>query len=165
MLNIGLMNELKHEASTTIKLLERVPIEKLEWRPHEKSTTLGGLALHTARIPAIANIILSTPDYDIINPMFSKYQPFTKYELLETFHNGVNASLKALEATSMAALDEIWKFRMGEKVLMELPRKAAIRNLSYNHFIHHRGQLSVYLRLLDVPLPAIYGPSADDRMM
>ncbi|MFM2223881.1 MAG: hypothetical protein RJA07_83 [Bacteroidota bacterium] len=165
MLNIGLMNELKHEASTTIKLLERIPIEKLEWRPHEKSSTLGGLSLHVARIPAIANIILTTPEYDITNPMFSKYQPFTKEELLETFNNGVNATLKALENTSMAKLDEVWKFRMGEKVLMELPRKAAIRNLSYNHFVHHRGQLSVYLRLLDVPLPGIYGPSADDRMM
>ena len=159
-----LVNELEVEGQTTLRLLERVPDDKLAWKPHEKSMTLGQLALHVATTPGMIAEWLTAPGFDF-NPdeAHSPAAPKTSAEIVDAF-KASNAAAKNIvakmdDATAMG----IWKATVKGKEALALPRVAGFRSLMLNHTIHHRGQLSVYLRLLNVPVPSIYGPSADEN--
>jgi uncharacterized damage-inducible protein DinB len=155
--------ELEQEAKITSRVLERIPEDKLTWKPHPKSMTLGQLALHTATIPSqIAKI--TTPDtYELDPTRFGKSpQPDTVADVLKAFEESLTAAKSYLEGLSTEQTEAIWRVNSGDKQIMALPRKWALRGIMFNHLYHHRGQLSVYLRLLDVPVPIIYGASADE---
>jgi uncharacterized damage-inducible protein DinB len=158
----ALVADLEEEATNTRKMLEVVPEEKLAWKPHEKSMTLGQLASHLAENPAWTSAMLEDEmDFGAMGD----YRPFdaqSRAELLAAFEKNLRAALDAIRGRSDAFLSTQWTMRNGEKVLMTAPKHAAIRSTAIHHWIHHRGQLSVYLRLLGVPLPQIYGPTADN---
>ncbi|HMU99210.1 MAG TPA: DinB family protein [Chitinophagales bacterium] len=159
----SLLSELKHEAESTKNLLAVVPLEKGDWKPHEKSMSLSTLTIHVAELFAwIADVVQET-ELD-----FANYQHPPKIntteELLNYFNNAVQKSENALQNIDDAHFFENWTLRKGDQVFFALPRVAAIRSFVLNHIYHHRGQLTVYLRLLDVKLPGIYGPSADSVM-
>lgn len=161
----AMIKELQHEAIATRKVLERVPEDKFGWKPHEKSMTLGRLASHTAEIPQWAGMTLNTDEF-VFNP--GDYVPWTaesSKQLLETFDKQLAAAVNAMQGVSNESLMQPWKFKKGDVVIFELPRVAVLRSMILNHIVHHRGQLTVYLRLLDVPVPSVYGPSADDPGM
>ena len=154
------LKEFDAEMATTRKLLERVPSEKGTWKPHEKSFPLGHLAQLVAGMPGWITRTLREPSIDLkTGPGYS----FEKTEtLLDTFDKNVQQAREALASVTGAALDEPWSLKMGDQVLMTTPRGETVRQ-HLNHLIHHRGQLTVYTRLVDVPVPSIYGPTADER--
>jgi uncharacterized damage-inducible protein DinB len=156
------LGDINHELGTTRKLLERVPEAHLDWKPHEKSMTLGGLALHVATIPFWLTRVLGADHFDLATATRNP-PPTSVQEILDAFEDRVAAMRPALDAADDAALTQPWQLRRGEQVLQTMPRLAVIRTMALSHMIHHRAQLSVYLRLLDVPLPAMYGPSADEQ--
>jgi uncharacterized damage-inducible protein DinB len=152
--------EFDSEMSTTRRLLERVPSEKGPWKPHEKSFALGHLAQLVAGMPGWIANVLREPYLDLAAGPGYSFQPTE--ELLAIFDNTVKTARKALEEVTGATLDSMWSLKVGEQVLFTVPRGVVARqNLS--HLVHHRGQLTVYLRLLDVPIPSIYGPTADEK--
>ena len=154
--------EMRQEAKTTRRLLERVPEESFGWKPHEKSMTLGRLAAHVAELPELVIPALTMPELDFASGAFKPFVPRSNAELLEKFDRNIDAAAGLLEKQTDEAMGEKWRLRNGDHVLFEMPRALVVRFVGLNHVIHHRGQLSVYLRLLDVPLPSIYGPSADE---
>ncbi len=158
-----LLAEFHHEAHTTRRLLERLPDDKLGWKPHEKSMTLGKLATHLAEIPAFFTSIL---DAESTSAGGGAARPAaaSREEILAAFEHATATFAATLGERTDAQMLERWRFVRGEQVIVELPRVAAVRALVLSHSIHHRGQLSVYLRLLDIPVPRIYGPSADEPM-
>ena len=156
--------ELKHESGLTKKMLERVPLGKKDWKPHEKSMSLGRLATHIAEIPHWVTDIIAIDNYDFGARTFTDNVAATAEELLTIYQEKLDAALDALSKVTDEEFNKKWIVRMGEKVLYDTPKKVAIRGWALSHLIHHRGQLSVYLRLLDVPVPGVYGPSADERM-
>ena len=155
--------ELAQEAAITSRVLARVPEDRLTWKPHPKSMTLGQLALHTATIPgAIAQ--LTAVDVFETNPAAfgNPPQPANRAEIVKAFDDS-NAAAKAyLEGLSAERAEAVFRVIAGDRELMAVPREWALRSLMFNHLYHHRGQLSVYLRLLDIPVPIIYGASADE---
>lgn len=156
--------ELTEEAKSLRKMLERIPAEKLSWKPHEKSMTLESLAGHIVNMVGWTSVTLKQDELD-----FAKmdYQPPTykdASELTADFDKNLAESLATLAATSDETMATDWTLRNGEHVLFTTSKAATLRSMVMNHIIHHRGQLAVYLRLLDVPLPSIYGPSADEPM-
>jgi len=157
------LGDLDHELATTRRLLERVPEDKLAWKPHEKSMSLGRLAMHLAELPRLQSTVLADDFLDLetlgSRPMRSAT---SRAELLAEFDGNVAAMREHLAGASDQTLASSWAVRRGDKVLLTQPRAAAMRSLGINHIVHHRGQLSVYLRLLDVPLPPMYGPTADE---
>ena len=160
----ALLPEFDHEMATTRTLLERVPEARADWRPHAKSTTLGGLAAHVAQLPSLVERIVARTEVDLNppgGPAFAAPRLTTTAALLETFDRHVAAARATLEGVADDALMVPWSLKNGGKAIFTLPRAAVLRTMVLNHVIHHRGQLSVYLRLLDVPLPSIYGPTAD----
>jgi uncharacterized damage-inducible protein DinB len=154
--------ELKIEGATTRKLLERVPDAELGWKPHEKSMTLGRLAGHITELVTMIGAVTSAKELDFAAGQYKPYVPANSAELTETFDKNIAEALKLLANQSDEQLNEPWRLRRAEQIFFEMPRKAALRSFAINHLIHHRGQLSVFLRLLNVPLPSIYGPSADE---
>ncbi len=159
----AMVQEFLQESATTRKLLQRVPEDKLEWRPHEKSMSLARLASHVSEIPQWGDIIVNQEAFDM---GASKYSPATfgsRAELLDSFEKNTNDFVEILKGKSDEHLFAPWRLKEGEKVLVDLPRVAALRGFILNHIVHHRGQLSVYLRFHNVPLPSIYGPSADEK--
>ena len=161
----ALIGELKHESSMTKKMLERVPLDKKDWKPHEKSMTLGRLATHVAEITHWASDIIHIDDFDFMkNYNFNPTNATTTEELLEIFQTNLDKAITDISSTKEEELNKNWTVRRGEQVMFSTPKKVAIRGWAFNHLFHHRGQLSVYLRLLDVPVPGMYGPSADERM-
>ena len=154
--------ELRQEAKTTRRLLERVPEESFGWKPHEKSMTLGRLAAHVAELPELIIPALTQPELDFASGEFKPFNPESTAGLLEKFDRNIEAAAGLLEKQPDDRMGEKWRLRSGDHVLFEMPRALVVRFVGLNHVIHHRGQLSVYLRLLDVPLPSIYGPSADE---
>lgn len=163
-LSAPIVMEFGHEARTTRKLLERLPDEKLGWTPHVKSMPLGRLAAHLAEIPGWFKGILEQDELDF---GAAKYQPpsaASRVEALESFDGAVAAFSASLKGQSDERMMAPWRLRNGDHVFFELPRIAVVRSMVLSHMIHHRGQLAVYLRLLDVPVPSIYGPSADEAM-
>lgn len=156
--------EFTQESAATRKLLERVPVEHFGWKPHDKSMTLGQLASHIAENPQLATWIL-TKDELVLDP--STYKPFEakdRDDLLKTFDLLVAEAQNAFKNADEGALGNTWRMLWGGEVVLEMPRMAVMRSFIISHLIHHRGQLTVYLRMKDVPLPQIYGPTADETM-
>ncbi len=159
----GLAGELKYEASNTRKMLAGIPEDKLDWQPHEKSMSLGRLACHIAELPRWINCIMASTEFDLAKDTFNRLKASSKDEIIAGFEAIMQQGMELLEEAPDEALNIKWTFRKGELKSFELPRKVVIRNLVMNHIIHHRAQLSVYLRLLNVPVPGMYGPSADEH--
>ena len=157
----SILMELEQEAKTTQRVLERIPEDKLAWKPHAKSYSLGQLAMHIAVGQGRLAEILSKDTHEIGN--ITQPQPASRKEILEAFSQGTADALQTLKKLNDSQLMAIWTLTKGGKVLLSAPRIGVIRSILMNHFYHHRGQLSVYLRLLDVPVPSIYGPSADEN--
>jgi uncharacterized damage-inducible protein DinB len=160
-LGTALLPEFDQEMATTRRLLERVPEEKGQWKPHPKSFSLGHLAQLVSWMPGwIANTVRET-GLDLLTAPGYSYE--TTATLLEGFDRNVCDARAALAASTDEGFGALWSLKRGEMVLFSAPRGTVVRT-HINHLIHHRGQLSVYLRLVDVPLPSIYGPTADERM-
>jgi len=156
-----ILAELDQEAATTRRVLERVPGDKLAWRPHPKSMSLGQLALHVATTPGGVATILSQDSFEL--PGFNQPAPGSAAELIPALEESVKTAKKLLSDLNDQKAMAAWQLTKDGKVLFEAPRIAVIRSIMLNHWYHHRGQLSVYLRLLNVPVPSIYGPSADEN--
>jgi uncharacterized damage-inducible protein DinB len=160
-LNEMLIAELDKEAASTRKILGAVPDGQYDYKPHEKSMPLGRLATHVAELPVWASRVLGE-DYDMLaNPLPRPVMENTE-SLLAFFEERLNASKEALKNTNNEQLQQEWTLRRGEHIVAKGSRYDVMRSFMMNHQVHHRGQLSVYLRLLDVPVPGMYGPSADD---
>jgi len=163
---MAFLNEFDHEMRQTRKLLERVPDDRLEFRPHARSKTLGALALHVAGIPSWTSNLLGEASYDLGPDLATKDrdrpQPKDCAEILATFDASVARARAHIEAQNEDALKTKWSLRKGAETVVTLPRAAVLRQFLMNHLVHHRGQLTVYLRMLDIPVPALYGPSADE---
>ena len=157
----SLLMEIEQESKVTQRVLDRVPGDKLAWKPHSKSYSLGQLAMHLAGGQGRLAEILSKDTHEIGN--ITQPQPDSKKEILEAFSQGTATALGTLKKLDDSQLMAIWTLTRSGKVLLSAPRIGVIRSILMNHFYHHRGQLSVYLRLLDVPVPSIYGPSADEN--
>jgi uncharacterized damage-inducible protein DinB len=160
----ALLPEFDHEMATTRRLLDRVPEEKFAWKPHEKSMTLGQLAGHLANIPywCSATLDFTVLDLDTI-PDARPTAPPSRAGLLDEFDRKVAAARAKLMETTDPGFLAPWTLKKGQQEFFTMPRISAIRSFVMNHSIHHRGQLTVYLRLNDVPLPPIYGPTADEQ--
>jgi uncharacterized damage-inducible protein DinB len=158
-----MLNELRQETVTTKRLLERVPADKLSWTPHPKSMTLGQLALHVARIPSDLSRLAQLNEFDASMANFDPPAPSCKEDIMEALDEGVSAAADYLEALSPETAGASWRLTFRGNEVFTMPRINLLRFFILNHWYHHRGQLSVYLRLLDVPLPVIYGRSADEN--
>ena len=160
----ALLPEFDHEMGTTRRLLDRAPEQAFAWKPHERSMTLGGLSSHLANIPTWCGAILGAPVMDLATiPEEARPKPATsRTALLAVFDKNVAAAREKLAAATDAEMFASWTLKQGGQEIFTLPRVAALRSFVMNHSIHHRGQLSVYLRLNNVPLPSIYGPTADE---
>ena len=164
-LSDALLPEFDQEMKNTRRTLERVPEDKLDWRPHEKSTTLGGLTTHLSNLPSWASFALDRDSLDIApvgEPPLRLEQIKSVSEALEMFDQNVVAARAAIAGASDEQLQQTWTLLHGGRTVFALPRAAVLRTVVMNHIIHHRAQLGVYLRLNDVPVPSLYGPSADE---
>jgi uncharacterized damage-inducible protein DinB len=160
-----LLTEFDHEMANTRKTLERVPDDKFDWTPHQKSTTMGGLATHLANIPTWAVHALTKDSIDVapVGEAPLRTEPaHSREEILERFDKAVTDARAAINEASNESLLQPWSLLSGGKTVMTLPRVGVLRGFVMNHNIHHRAQLGVYLRLNDIPVPSIYGPSADE---
>jgi uncharacterized damage-inducible protein DinB len=157
----GMLQELEHEAQTTRRVLERVPNDQLTWRPHAKARTLGELALHIANVPgAVAALVATSP---VQAPQFTDPSPAKAAELIPALDASISRAKSILGGMDDATLLATWRMMNGEQEVIALPRVAMLRSIMLNHWYHHRGQLTVYLKELGVPIPSIYGPSADEN--
>jgi uncharacterized damage-inducible protein DinB len=155
-----LIPELEQEAETTRRVLERIPEDKLGWRPHPKSMTLGQLALHIATTPGGVARIAGLDSFE--RPQFERPQPASKREVLEALEQSIATAREFLRGMDDASATRPWSMTLDGKPLFTMPRIVMVRNIMLNHWYHHRGELQVYLRLLDVPVPSVYGPTADE---
>lgn len=156
-----LFAEFEEQVPVTRKYLERVPEDRLTWKPHDKSRTAGQLALHLATIPG--NIVRMVRQNPAQAPDFSQMpQPASLREVLSALDESVNIVGQTLPNFDEAAMRETWRLMLGDNELLAMPRGQFLRDIMFNHWYQHRGQLSVYLRLLDVAVPASWGPSADE---
>jgi uncharacterized damage-inducible protein DinB len=160
------LGELDREGPLTRRALEAVPEGRDDWKPHPKSMPLGRLAGLVAMMPSWVSMMIEKDEFDVMPPPGTKSQFSrqlkTRAELLQALEDGIAGAKKALQGTTEEHLMKPWQLKAGGKVVVEHPRHIMLRD-SINHLSHHRGQLTVYLRLNDVPVPAIYGPSADDQ--
>ena len=161
-INDVILAEMAVEAETTKGLFERIPEDKLSWRPHKKSRSLGQLALHIAQLPAV---VCSLAELDVAEPPSLGNEPEAKSrkELMQTFDQSMASAREQLTKMDDERMLSPWTLQNHGKTIMSMPRTAFLRSILLNHNYHHRGQLTVYLRLLDVPLPFVYGPSADEN--
>ena len=160
----ALLAEFDHEMAMTRHLLERVPDAQLDWRPHQKSYALGGLATHLAQLPHWGTAILRHDFHDLAEAGPPRPAQGSTREVLETFDRHVAEVRRALLESSDAELMAPWSLKRGHQLILSIPRLAALRRFLLHHVIHHRGQLTVYLRLQEVPLPPLYGPTADEGL-
>jgi len=161
----SLLPEFDREMAVTRKLLERVPDGQFDWQPHAKSMTLGRLAGHLAELAQWVAVTFTQSSLDVATPRPAGYTaPATRQAVLELFDAQVAAARTALAGRSDAELQAPWSLKRGAETVFTMPKANVLRMMVFNHIIHHRGQLSVYLRMHDVPLPSIYGPSADEAM-
>jgi uncharacterized damage-inducible protein DinB len=158
----SLLQELEQEAQTTKRVLERVPEGQLAWKPHPKSMSLGQLALHIATVPGGVAQMAAQAGFDA-PPSFIQPSATTAAELVPALEQSIVQARQALGGMSDEQVMETWTLKNGGQVVMAMPRAALLRAIMLNHWYHHRGQLSVYLRQLNVPVPSIYGPSADEN--
>jgi uncharacterized damage-inducible protein DinB len=161
-LSQSILNEFREEVPATRRLLERVPNDKLTWKPHEKSRTLAELAMHVAGIPGMADKIVNLDEF---SPALLGAGPatITTDDIRNAFERNQQQADQVLSALNDERAQEQWRFVFRGKEIFRKTRAAALRTNLLNHLYHHRGQLSVYLRLLDVPLPIVYGPTADEN--
>jgi uncharacterized damage-inducible protein DinB len=157
----ALVDELTREAETTKRVLERVPQDKLSWKPHAKSWSLGQLALHVAQVPGAIAELITPLQREPLN--FTQGEAKSSAELIKALEQSVGNARTKLTGWSDDELMKEWKLAAGPKTIMAMPRIGMVRSVMLNHWYHHRGQLVVYLRLLDVPVPSVYGPSADEN--
>jgi uncharacterized damage-inducible protein DinB len=158
-----MMGEIQQEAATTKRVLERVPADKLSWKPHPKSMSLGQLAIHIATIPGNLSKLAQLDVFDTSQANFEPAAPKDAAEILTALDASIKAVEEYLGGMSESAAMGNWRLTAGGKEVFTIPRVAMLRSIMLNHWYHHRGQLSVYLRLLDVPVPVIYGRSADEN--
>jgi uncharacterized damage-inducible protein DinB len=167
-MNQAMLGEFDHEMANSRKALERVPDGKFDWKPHSKSFSMGQLAGHIAFIPHWTKVTIEQPDFDV-NPAGGQSVQLppmkTRADILAFFDKGVAEARAALTAASDQTLMAPWSLLSGGKTIFTMPRVAVLRSFVMNHMIHHRAQLTVYLRMNDVPVPALYGPSADEGQM
>jgi uncharacterized damage-inducible protein DinB len=161
MIKDALLADYDHEMGTTRKLLERLPDDKLSWKPHEKSMSLGGLAAHLSHIPHWAGTILNEPFFDLEGAQPTPQEKTSRAEILASFDETRKRTRDWMDKTDAEYLSS-WTLKRSSREMFTVPRVAAFRSFILHHIIHHRGQLSVYLRLNNIPVPAIYGPSADE---
>jgi uncharacterized damage-inducible protein DinB len=162
----ALLPEFDQEMANTRKALERAPSAKFSWKPHPKSSDMGSLAAHIVNMTDWAGLALSTDSFDYAPPGAPPYQApifSSTQDLLAAFDKGAAQARAALAAADDAQMMAPWSLMAGGQTLMTMPRAAVIRTFVMNHIIHHRAQLGVYLRLNDIPVPALYGPSADEQ--
>jgi uncharacterized damage-inducible protein DinB len=156
-----LIQEIEQEAQTTRRVLERVPNDQLSWKPHQRSMSLGQLALHVATLTGFVAEMASQSPFQV--PQFTQPTVTSAAELLPALDKSVARAREVLRGIGDAGLAKTWRAVDGDRELMALPVGAVLRSIMLNHWYHHRGQLSVYLRELEVPVPSIYGPSADEN--
>lgn len=161
----ALLQEFDQEAATTRKCLERVPAGKGSYQPHAKSMTLGRLAGHIVEIPGWLGVTLKEAEFDVAPAGQAKPGALdldAPAAILEQFDRNVADARAALQSTPDSALGEPWSLKSGGQVIFTMPKAAVLRGFVFSHLVHHRAQLALYLRLNDIPVPSIYGPSADD---
>ncbi|MEO6833653.1 MAG: DinB family protein [Chitinophagaceae bacterium] len=161
--NDELINELKTEGEKTRKILALVPFDKLDYAPHEKSMKMGVLAFHVAGLPEWVTITINQDELDFATQKFDAPKPQNADELLERLDKNVADALAAIKGVSEETWKKPWTLRSGEHVIMTLPKSEVVRSFAINHLIHHRAQLGTYLRMLDIPIPGMYGSSADEK--
>lgn len=158
-----MLSEFRNESATTKRVLDRIPAEKLTWKPHPKSMSLGQLAMHLALIPGALSRIAALDQFDVAQANFSAPQP----DDMKMVYAALNESVRHAETYLGGLTDQramaTWSMTRGGQEVMSMPRVVMLRSILLNHWYHHRGQMSVYLRLLDVPVPVIYGRSADEN--
>ena len=161
----ALLPEFDHEVASTRRLLARLPDDQLAWQPHPKSMTLGSLATHLSELGSWGQETLNSPavDFETMTRPADYVPPGTRQAILELFEQNMAGARSALVGTTDAELMAPWTLRRGAQEFFTMPKASCWRTFVMNHLIHHRGQLTVYLRQLDVPLPSIYGPSADEQ--
>ena len=167
-ISASLLPEFDQEMANTRKALERIPDDKFDWKPHEKSGAMGWLANHLANLPSWTVFTINQDSLDLAPPgaePFKVEPKKSRREVLEDFDKNVAAARAAITAASDEELFNPWTLLKGGVTLMTLPKIAVLRSFVMNHIIHHRGQFTVYLRLNDIPVPSIYGPSADEGTM
>ena len=157
----SLLTEFETQAPVTRKFLERLPHDKLTWKPHPRSMTAGQLAYHLALVPG--GVVRGAEKDKIPPPDFQFPQPATLQEILDAFDKSVDTVREVLPSFDDAAMDATWRIVAGDQEIAAMPRVVFLRNIMLNHWYQHRGQFCVYLRLLDVPVPSTWGPSADER--
>ena len=165
-LSQSMLPEFDHEMANTRKTLERVPHDKSDWKPHEKSMAMGGLATHLGNIPTWVNYTIDQDSLDLApegQPLPSAELAKSQAELLETFDANVAKARASIAGASDQELFKPWTLLSNGNQILTLPKVAVLRSFVMNHMIHHRAQLGVYLRLNDIPVPSIYGPSADEN--
>ena len=161
----SLLPEFDHEIAGTRKVLERIPADKFDWRPHPKSFTLGALANHTSNLVNWGHVTLHTTELDLAPKDGEPPRMPVAADaagLVANLDAAAQATRAALAEASDAAFGEPWTLKGGDQVYFTMPRGVVIRNMVFNHLVHHRAQLTVYMRLLDIPVPGLYGPSADE---
>ena len=164
-ITLPLIAELEQEAKSTQRVLERIADQHLSWKPHEKSRSAGQLALHVAMIPGVVARIASVDEFDVSGARFENDPPQKAAELVPALHAATAQAKKFLEELDDARAMAPWKMMFKTRELQVFPRIAAIRSIMFNHWYHHRGELVVYLRLLNIPVPSVYGPSADEGLI
>jgi uncharacterized damage-inducible protein DinB len=159
----ALIAELHAETDATRRALQRVPADKLDWRPHRNSMSLGQLAQHVASIPGSISRLARLDGLDAATVDFTPAQPASAAEILETLESSLAAAADYLAGLDETTAASLWRLTAGDREVFTLPRLALLRTLAFNHWYHHRGQLLVYLRLLDVPVPVVYGRTFDEN--
>ena len=160
-LSDALLPEFDHEIAITRKLLERVPDDRLAWKPHAKSMSLGGLATHLTNIPWWGEVTLARTEFDTAG-VDRQSEATSRHQLLDTFDRNATTTRALLAGKTDAELMAPWALKRGDQTIFSLPKAAVWRSFVMSHMVHHRAQLGVYLRLLDIPVPSMYGPSADE---
>lgn len=162
-INQALIAELQYESESIRKMLDCIPEQSLNWKPHEKSMPLGRLTMHIAELSGWFVNILEADELDFAKTDYKPIIAKSKEELLKSLEENLKKGTSSLQKASDEIFYSNWKLRSGDTIYFELPKIQVIRSMVLNHIIHHRGQLSVYLRLLNIPLPQVYGPTADER--
>ena len=160
----ALIDEIEREAVSTGKMLERIPEDKFDWSPHARSMAMKALAVHIVGIAAYTDVIATTDYLDIGERRPPQPEINTTQDIVDAFESATQKSLDALHTLSEEALGEEWIMRFGERIILRASKATAMRTMAMNHMYHHRAQLGGYLRLLDIPVPGMYGPSKDERL-
>ena len=159
-----ILQELEQEAQATRRVLERMPDNRLQWKPHPKSMSLGQLAMHVANLPGAIAEVSTSSSFDVNTPV-PRPEADSTSQVLEKFEASMVRARQVLEAMDDAELSSPWRMMQEDRELWSIPRGAFLRSVMLNHWYHHRGQLTVYLRQNGASLPAVYGDSADERVM